>query len=319
MAITLALAGDTMLGRGVAEKLATEPAESLFASEVVDAAREADLFILNLECCISERGSPWPDARKPFFFRAPPSAVEALAHLRVDCVTLANNHALDFGEDALLDTIRYLTNAGIAVVGAGQDVVTARSPVILRANGFRLGVIGVADHPEDYAATPDRPGIAFADLRSGVPGWLPRLIRAVDTDAVLVTPHWGPNMTPGPVSHVRNAAPKILAAGATMIGGHSAHVFQGVEGPILYDLGDFLDDYAVDPILRNDLGLLFFVTIDERGPVRLEALPLKLDFCFTKLAEGEDAAWVRKRFQDACGTFGSEVTEEAGRLVIAWR
>jgi poly-gamma-glutamate synthesis protein (capsule biosynthesis protein) len=319
MAIKLALAGDTMLGRGVAEKLATEPPESLFASEVVDAAHEADLFILNLECCISERGSPWPEPRKPFFFRAPPSAVEVLEHLGVDCVTLANNHALDFGEKALLDTIRYLTEAGIAFVGAGQDVVSARSPVILRANGFRLGVIGVADHPEDYAATPDRPGIAFGDLRNGVPEWLPRLIRAVDTDGVLVTPHWGPNMTPDPVPHVRASAPKIIDAGATLIAGHSAHVFQGVGGPILYDLGDFLDDYAVDPILRNDLGLLFLVTIDERGPVRLEALPLKLEFCHTKLAEAEDAAWVRKRFTDACAHFGSEVKEDGGRLVVDWR
>lgn len=320
MAIKLALAGDTMLGRGVAERLASNPADSLFAPEVVDAAREADLFVLNLECCISDRGTPWPDPRKPFFFRAPPKAVETLVHLGVDCVTLANNHALDFGTEAMLDTVRYLTDAGIASVGAGSDEVRARSPVILRANGFRLGVIGVADHPEDYAATPDRPGIAFADLRNGIPDWLPRLIRALDTDAVLVTPHWGPNMTPEPVSHVRNAAPKILEVGATVIAGHSAHVFQGVDGPILYDVGDFLDDYAVDPILRNDLGMLFFVTIDGGGPVlRLEALPLKLDFGFTKLAQGEDAAWVRTRFTEACAHLGSEVKEEDGRLVVDWR
>jgi poly-gamma-glutamate capsule biosynthesis protein CapA/YwtB (metallophosphatase superfamily) len=319
MAITLALAGDTMLGRGVAERLSTEPPESLFAPEVVEAARQADLFVLNLECCISDRGSPWPDPGKPFFFRAPPRAVETLVHLGVDCVTLANNHALDYGKEALLDTTHYLDGAGIAFVGAGPDVDRAREPAILTANGFRVGVIGVADHPEDFAATPERAGIAFADLRDGASSWLSQLIGSVDADAVLVTPHWGPNMTPEPVAHVRRAAQEVLAGGATLIAGHSAHVFQGVSGPILYDLGDFIDDYAVDPILRNDLGMLFLVRLDERGPIRLEALPLKLEFCYTAAARGDDAAWIAKRFTEACAEFGSDVTEEGGRLVVAWR
>src|SRR5918999_1575589 len=134
----LALAGDTMLGRGVAQRLAEAPPESLFAPEVVDAARQADLFVLNLECCISERGAPWPDPRKPFFFRAPPAATRALVHLGVHCVTLANNHALDFGEEALLDTIEHLDAAGIAHVGAGPSASAAQSPVVLEAAGLRL-------------------------------------------------------------------------------------------------------------------------------------------------------------------------------------
>ena len=108
-----------MLGRGVAQRLLEAPAESLLAPEVVDAARAADLCVVNLECCISERGTPAP--RRVFHFRAPPVAAEALAHLGVDCVTLANNHALDFGPDARLDTIEHLRAAGIGGVGAGAD------------------------------------------------------------------------------------------------------------------------------------------------------------------------------------------------------
>ncbi len=316
----LALAGDTMLGRGVAQALASAPPESLVAPEVAAAAREADLLVLNLECCISGRGSPWPDPRKPFFFRAPPAAVEVLAHLGVDCVTLANNHALDFGAEALLDTFRHLGSAGIAWVGAGADENEARAPLVLEAGGFRLGVIGLSDHPREFAAEPGRPGIAFADLRpSQLPDWLRSTVRELDADAVLVTPHWGPNMAAAPVRHVRAAAAALLDAGATLIAGHSAHVFQGVQGAVLYDLGDFLDDYAVDPVLRNDLGLLFLVTLDEHGPVRLEGIPLKLEYCYTRLAEGEDARWVRRRFQQACAAFGTRVTEEEGRLVVAWR
>lgn len=308
-----------MLGRGVAERLAAAPPESLFAPEVVRIAREVDLFVLNLECCISERGQPWPAPGKPFFFRAPPAAVEALAILGVSCVSLANNHALDFGEEALLDTFDHLARAGIAWVGAGHDVEQARAPTILESGGFRLGVLGVCDHPEDFAAGPERPGVAFADLRDGVPDWLREAIGSIEADAVLVTPHWGPNMTPAPVPHVRRAAPVLLRAGATLVAGHSAHVFQGVQGRVLFDLGDFIDDYAVDPVLRNDLGLLWLVTLDGEGPVRLEAVPLFLEFCHTRLADGEDAAWIRKRFRDACAALGTDSTEEDGRLVVAWR
>jgi capsule synthesis protein PGA_cap len=189
----------------------------------------------------------------------------------------------------------------------------------VNAPGLRLGVVGASDHPEDFAAGPGRPGIAFADLRSGVPAWLPEAISALEADAVLVTPHWGPNMTPDPVHHVRAAAGGLRQAGATLVAGHSAHVFHGAGEGVLFDLGDFLDDYAVDPTLRNDLGLLWLVDLDGRGPVRLEALPLRLEYCHTRTADGEDAAWIARRFRQACAEFGTEVREEDGRLVIAWR
>ena len=314
----LALAGDTMLGRGVAERVAADPT-SLVASEVVAACREADAFLLNLECCISDRGRPWPDPAKPFFFRAPPAAVETLVHLGVDCVTLANNHALDYGDEALADTLAHLDAAGIAHVGAGPDDAAARAPAVLETDGLRLAVVGLADHPPAFAAGPGRPGIAYADLREGVPAWVPEVIRNAEADVVLATPHWGPNMTPAPLPHVREAAGALHGAGADMVAGHSAHVFHGVRGPVLFDLGDFLDDYAVDPTLRNDLGLLWLVEIDAAGPRRLEAIPLALEYCSTRQAEGEDALWVRRRFTEACAVMGTEVTAEAGRLVIVWR
>ena len=307
----LALAGDTMLGRGVAERLERQPPESLFAPEVVAAVAEADVSILNLECCISERGEPTPG--RVFHFRAPPSATRALTHLGVDCVTLANNHAVDFGTDALLDTLAHLDAAGIRAVGAGSDQERARAPVVLEREGFRLAVVACSDHPAEYAAGDARPGIAYADLQAGLPEWLAEVPEA---DAVLVTPHWGPNMTAAPVQHVRRAADAFLAAGATVIAGHSAHVFHGVAPRVLYDLGDFLDDYAVDRQLRNDLGLLFL--LDLAGD-RLEALPLKLDFAHTRLATGVDAEWIRDHFTRACAQLGTEVAEEDGRLVVPWR
>ena len=318
MTLTLALAGDTMLGRGVGEVLARRPTAALFAPAVAELTLAADLFICNLECCISTRGERFPDPRKPFFFRAPPVAAEVLAELGVDCVTLANNHALDFGTPALLDTFEHLRAAGIAWVGAGGDEAAARAPRVLEAAGLRLRVVAVTDHPATYAATPDRPGVAHADLRRGVPEWLRTAARArPDADAVLVTPHWGPNMAAAPVSHVRAAAAALIAEGATLVAGHSAHVFQGVAGRVLYDLGDFIDDYRVDPRLRNDLGLLFLATLAPGGLQRLEAVPLRLEYAYTRLADGEDAAWIRDRLIRACADFGTSVREENGRLVIA--
>jgi poly-gamma-glutamate capsule biosynthesis protein CapA/YwtB (metallophosphatase superfamily) len=315
MALTIALAGDTMLGRMVGEALGKVQPESLVATAVVEAAGRADRFFLNLECCISTRGSPWPEPGKPFFFRAPPAAVETLNHLGVSCVTLANNHALDFGYEALVDTFEHLSAAGIEWVGAGPDIDRARAVVRLDTGGLEVSVLALTDHPASFAATSDRPGVAYADLRLGVPAWVTDAVRST-AGALLLSPHWGPNMTPGPVPHVSKAARVLVEAGATVVAGHSAHVFHGVSGRVLYDLGDFLDDYAVDPELRNDLGLLWLVTMDGEGPRRLEALPLKLEYCRTELAQGDDADWIRRRFRSACAALGTEVKEESGFLVV---
>jgi poly-gamma-glutamate capsule biosynthesis protein CapA/YwtB (metallophosphatase superfamily) len=317
--VKLALAGDTMLGRKVAERLNEVPPTALFTEGVVDVVHEADLFVLNLECAISERGERWPDPGKPFFFRAPPVATEVLSHLGVGCVTLANNHALDYGPDALLDTFHYLADAGIAWVGAGDCELSARAPVVVERAGCRLGIIGVTDHPGSYAASADRPGVAFADLRHRPPAWLLDTIAALSADVVLVSPHWGPNMVAKPVVHVRNAAAAFRAAGATLVAGHSAHVFHGVGHRVLYDLGDFIDDYATDPELRNDLGLLFLVTFEQATPVRVEAVPLALDYCHTRLADRGEAAWIIRHFRSACAALGTDVSERGGRLVIEWQ
>jgi hypothetical protein len=103
--VRIALAGDTMLGRGVAKRLADDPSRPLVSPEVVEAANEDDLGPLNLGCSISERGHRWSDPAKPLFFRAPPVAIDTLARLQTSCaVTLANNQALDYGSEALVDT-----------------------------------------------------------------------------------------------------------------------------------------------------------------------------------------------------------------------
>ncbi|SEG91273.1 poly-gamma-glutamate synthesis protein (capsule biosynthesis protein) [Thermomonospora echinospora] len=318
MPITLALAGDTMLGRDVARRLSAVSSRDLFSTAVRNRFTAADLAIVNLECCISTRGEPWRSPGKMFHFRAPPKAAESLSWLGVDCVTLANNHALDYGFEALADTLDHLENAGIEAVGAGLDVEQARAGVILEARGMRVGVLGITDHPADFAAGPHRPGVAYADLGSGVPGWVTERIADLHrrADAVVVTPHWGPNMIAEPLPYVRRAAERFVDAGATLVAGHSAHIFHGVAGPILYDLGDFIDDYAVDDRLRNDLGLLWLVTLDSRGPLEVTAVPLALDYCRTRQAGGNERSWIRDRLTRASAEFGTPVEEHDGVFTL---
>jgi poly-gamma-glutamate capsule biosynthesis protein CapA/YwtB (metallophosphatase superfamily) len=303
--VRLALAGDTMLGRGVARELATRPPQSLVAPEITELTRAADVCVVNLECCISEDGRPVP---KIFNFRAPAQAVETLLHLGVDCVTLANNHALDFGIEALLDTFAHLREAGIRWAGAGENVEQARAPVVLDG----LAIVAVCDHEAGFAAGPDKPGIAYADLRSGLPGWLLESARGV-----LVCPHWGPNMASRPLPYVCAAARRLCDAGAALVAGTSAHVFHGIEGRVLYDLGDFIDDYAVDPNLRNDHGLLFLVDLEPAGPRRIEAVPIRLEHGYTRLARDNEAEWIRRRFCEACAALGTDARDEDGRIVIS--
>lgn len=312
---TLALAGDTMLGRMVGEHLATHPARTLFGDELLELLATTDGMVLNLECCISDRGAPWPG--RVFHFRAPPSAVDALNLLGVRCVTLANNHAMDFGEQALLDTLGHLSRAGIAVAGAGPDVAAARAPAPVTVGDLAITVVSVTDDPAEYAATVDRPGVAWVDPTDMAPSWLADGLRgpARAGGFVLVSPHWGPNMTEGPLRRVRQAAADHVAAGASLVAGHSAHVFHGVRGRVLFDMGDFVDDYAVGP-LRNDLGLLWLATIGGTGPGSVEAVPLRLTCCHTDLAHGEDERWIRERFRRACRDLGTDMTGHDGRLVV---
>ena len=314
---TIALLGDVMLGRLVAERVADQPPEEVWAPEVRELCGSCDLVICNLECCISSRGEPTARVRdKPFFFRGPPEAVLSLQAIGVRAVGLANNHALDYEAEALIETLELLAQAGIAVAGSGRDEFEARRGAIVEAGGRRLGLVAVSDHPREFAADPDSPGIAYANLRRGVPNWLADELARLDRecDHVVAFPHWGPNMTTQPAGWQRRAAEQLQEAGADLVAGHSAHVFHaagwGRRGPLVFDLGDALDDYAVDRRLRNDLGLIALWRPGD-PEAELELVGLALDFCHTRLAVGEEAEWIARRLARACPALGAAVERTA--------
>src|SRR5919197_3865946 len=145
---TIGLLGDVMLGRGVAEAIARGSPESVWSPELRALLRGCELVIANLECCVSARGTPTERvAGKPFFFRGPPEAIESLRAIGVGAVGLANNHALDYEEDALLDTFDLLEEAGIAFAGAGRDQAAARRGVVVEAGDTPLGLLPRPHHP----------------------------------------------------------------------------------------------------------------------------------------------------------------------------
>ena len=147
-----------------------------------------------------------------------------------------------------------------------------------------------------------------AGSRPGLTDELGRLER--ECDLVVAFPHWGPNMTTDPASWQRRAAEQLQEAGADLVAGHSAHVFHGAgwgpRGPLLFDLGDALDDYAVDRRVRNDLGLMALWRPGD-PQAELELIGLTLDFCHTRLAEAEDAEWIAMRLTEACEPLATRV------------
>ena len=313
--IAIGLLGDVMLGRMVAAALERQSPETLWAPELRELAGSLALVICNLECCISSRGRPTQLIEgKPFFFRGPPAAVDALKAMNIRAVGLANNHALDFGEQALEDTLELLHAAGIATAGAGLGPDAALSAAVVSADGMRVGLIAVTDHPVEYAAAPGRWGVALANMRDGPPSWLLERVAAARErcDVLIVFPHWGPNMTASPARWQRRAAQSLRVAGAHLLAGHSAHVFHGVGwngGPVLFDLGDVLDDYRVDRQLRNDLGVLAIWR--PYAEQQLELVGLRLEYCHTRLADGADADWIAGRLKRACSRLGTAVARAA--------
>jgi poly-gamma-glutamate capsule biosynthesis protein CapA/YwtB (metallophosphatase superfamily) len=310
--IAIGLLGDVMLGRGVGSelKLTLQP-EQLWAPELRALAGSLDAVICNLECAISARGTPTTlIPGKPFFFRGPPVALGTLQAIGVRVVTLANNHALDFGPLALADTVTALSEAGIGVAGAGPDRETARRAAVIEVAGRRVAVVAATDHPAEYAAKPSNWGVAYAPLRHGPPQWLLDEIAAARRrcDLVIAFPHWGPNMAVRPAAWQRRTAVTLQDAGVDLIAGHSAHLFHGIQstpaGPILYDLGDAIDDYRVDPWLRNDLGIL---AIWHPAGGSVELVGLRLEYAHTGLARGADADWIAARLQQACSELGTSV------------
>ena len=257
--ITLAFAGDVHFENHLAP-LALDP-ESL--AELRSSLGRADLSMVNLETALTERGTPVPG--KPFTWRAPAGALDAVAGAGVDVVTMANNHAVDFGPVGLADTVDAIDASPIPVIGIGRDEDAAFAPEVFEVRGVKVAFVSASQVVEEttsyYAAGPGTPGIASALPRD-------RLLRSVrearrEADVVVAYVHWGLEGYTCPGDEAIAAARELEAAGADVILGTHAHRVNGAgwvgDSYVHFGLGNFV--YYLNREPAGHTGVLT-VTVD---------------------------------------------------------
>jgi len=323
----IGLTGDVMLGRLVDEHQRRRSVTAVWG-ELLDRLQRLDGLFVNLECALSTRGEPWRRTDRAFHFRADPDwAVPALDRAGVDCCALANNHVLDFEVEALADTLDALDAADIAHAGAGRTRADAFEPAVVSVGECDVAFVSLTDNTPEYAATETTPGTAYVPIatedervRRRVRDAVERA-RAHDPDLLIASLHWGPNMVETPPESFRRFAHWLLDDGVDVVHGHSAHVFQGIEvyrgRPILYDTGDFVDDYAVDDRLRNDRSFLFELSVSAAGDLsELRLLPTEIDDYSVHPADEDAAAWSRERMRSLSEPFGTSFERDGSQLVL---
>jgi poly-gamma-glutamate synthesis protein (capsule biosynthesis protein) len=257
--VTLAFAGDIHFA-GRTAKLLADPQTAMGPTSSMLSA--ADLAMVNLETAITDGGVAEP---KQFHFRAPPSAFEALTAAGVDVTTMANNHALDYGQSGLQDTFAAIASTGHPVVGVGRTAAQAYAPWVTTVRGTRIAFLGLSQIREraaQWTATATHPGIASAlDIPTATAA-----VKAArqQADVVVVYLHWGQEGHSCPTERMKTLATALSAAGADAIVSTHAHLMLG-DGYlgrtyVQYGLGNFL--WWWDDAFSNDTGVL---TLTMRG------------------------------------------------------
>lgn len=328
--VTLAFLGDLMLGRKVSRALQHRSPQS-FWGDALSVLRGADTVFANLECPIAT-GPIGRNAWKTFHFRAEPTAVDILKSGNVGFVCLANNHTMDFGVAGLGQTLRILDTAGIRHAGAGMNQMEAEAPATIALDGLTVGVIAATDNMRTFAAGPARPGANFVGtIVTGKTRGLDWIARSADAlrrggaDLVVLSLHWGPNMRTAPPSWFRRFAHAAVDRGVDIVHGHSAHVFQGVEryrdAVILYDTGDFIDDYWKFPLRETFWSFIFLFEVDHERRWRLRLVPVNVhvDSCMSppRLAVGAAFHAITDRMKTLCRAFGTPIADNAEGLEIS--
>jgi poly-gamma-glutamate synthesis protein (capsule biosynthesis protein) len=267
--------GDIMLARTVGERILAEGPGIVFAN-VQTILSTADILAGNIECAITDRGQA---EMKSYTFAAPPVSAEALGLAGFDIGILGNNHAFDYGQEGMAQTMQLLNNQGIAALGVGTGEA-APGPLFIDKNGLRLAFLSYVDVPVEYGkfdtriwlATDTSPGIAWVvaeDIQEDV--------RAAkqEADVVVVFMHFGYEGNELPVRFQRDAAIAAINAGAAVVIGSHPHVLQHVEeyhgALIAYSLGNFVfDDYR----MPENRSVILRLVLDESGMVSYDWFPV---------------------------------------------
>lgn len=320
--MNIALTGDVMLGRlvdrHVIQNRSVRP-EALW-SDILPIMLTADCRLINLECVISSLGEEWHPATKAFHFRASPRAIEFLQAAKIDGVTLANNHVLDYGPDALLDCLRLLDEAGIKRTGAGATMEEALAPLVLDLSEGRVAVVALTDNEPEWEATGTKPGVNYVMYgnRGLKEPYRSRLTQALlsarrEAELVIVSAHVGPNWG-APSKEIQALAHELIDMGADLYWGHSNHTPQGIEcykgKAILYSTSDFVDDYMIDQGERNDLSFLFILEMEQGRLARMKLHPTCIEDLDVRRANEKEWEILARTMQAKCKPFGTVMSVE---------
>lgn len=245
--VVLRAVGDVMLSRLVGQTAEQKRAPYPF-EHVASFLKGADIVFGNLEGPLSRRGVAETNTEPDLVFRAPPEMAKLLKSAGFTVLSLANNHILNYGAEALSDTIGILKRQGIRYVGAGMNKEEAEKPVVFDCDNVKIGFLAFTySHPVGS----EQPGCAEMKL-STVKKNVGMLRNKVDV--LIVSLHHGIDFVEHPTLWMRDFARKTVEYGADVILGHHPHMIQGIEryknGLIAYSLGDFVFDHA-DQNLRK--------------------------------------------------------------------
>jgi poly-gamma-glutamate capsule biosynthesis protein CapA/YwtB (metallophosphatase superfamily) len=367
VAVQLCLTGDVMTGRGIDQILRHPGDPTIYepwlrsALDYLELAEERvgpiprrvpptyvwgdmlsvleqeapDVFIVNLETAVTDRGRPWP--AKGIQYRMHPANVECLSAAGIDVAVLANNHVLDWSAPGLDQTLDSLRAGGISTVGAGRSSDEAWAPAVIDGpSGSRTLVLAAGSTssgiPPEWAAERGHHGVALLpDLSDATIDRFADIVRASahPDDVVVVSLHWGGNWGYEiPADHRRFAHGLIDRAGVHVVHGHSSHHPLGIEvykgRLILYGCGDLLTDYEGihgHEHFRSELGALYLVGIDRSSGTleRLELVPTKVQRFQLTQPTRDDLQWLAATLSREGTSFGTTVVvANDNRLVAVW-
>lgn len=311
--LTIAAVGDLMLG-GRAEPFLKEFGPAYPFSEIMPYFGKADVTVGNLESPISTRGIAVKN--KKFTLRAGPVAVDALKSAGFRVVTLANNHAMDFGPLALQDTITNLSENNILFTGAGMDLEDARAPALVKVKGKTLAFLAYSlTFPLEFFASPRRPGTA--------PGYAEFVKADIEkvrpiADLVIVSFHWGAELMTAAKDYQIELGRRAVDWGADLVLGHHPHVLQEVElykgRLIAYSLGNFVFGSESN---RTNSSMILLLTFQGNTLVRVEAVPLDVNNYRVKyrprVPPAPEAAVILESLNAASARFKTTMEIENGR------
>ncbi len=284
--VTVVFSGDILLSSYVLNNYEKSGINGILSEELQSEMQNADITMVNEEFPFSNRGTQAQD--KQFTFRVDPGYVKILQEMGIDVVTVANNHALDYGTDALSDTFQTLDNAGIAYVGAGDNLERASQPYVIKAGGKTFGFLAASRVIPEVSWNIDnrQPGMLCtydsAELCNAIQ-------KAKETcDYVVVYVHWGIERENTPQDYQRQLGKAYIDAGADMVIGAHPHVLQGIEyyngKPIVYSLGNYIFNQEINSTV------LLKTTITPENEITLQLIPAYASGAKTQKMQEEDGA-----------------------------